>query len=138
MTELVDRARILANMSLTPQHCRNNLDMWQLTEGLTIPIKSTMTINTNEKLVLEGNYVIDYHDQCIKYPPEVVLGTWSLKPPYVDYRPVNDGYNRTETALTIYDYFLTTGLTTERLKILYPEDYAKAQIEIDRRLIRGH
>jgi len=137
MTELIDRARVLVNMGLTPRYCRNNLTMWQLTENLKIPIKTTMTVNSREKLVLSGNYVIDYHDNCIKYPPEVVTSTWSLKEPYLEYRPVNDGYSRTETAQTVYDYFLTNGLATERLKILYPEEYANAQIEIDQRLIKG-
>jgi hypothetical protein len=110
--------------------------MWQLTQNLNIPLKTTMAINSNEKLVLPGNFVIDYHDQCYKYDPEVVISTWSTKQPYQDNRPINDGYYRTETALTIYEYFLSTGLATERLKILYPEDYAKAQIEVDRQLIR--
>ena len=127
---------VLQNMGLKPHQARNNLEMWNLTQGSDIQIDTILAYDVLVKHVLNGHFCIDFHERCFKYDAEVVLSTWSYQKPVKGDRPVNDGYYRSETAMSPYEYFLTTGLATERLKLVYPEEYNAAMLQVDRVLMQ--
>ena len=127
---------VLQNMGLKPHQARNNLEIWNLSQGSDVQLNTTLAYDLLVKHVLHGRFCIDYHDTCIDYDPEVVFSVWSNQKPVKADRPLNDGYYRSETSMSPYQYFLTTGLATERLKLLYPEEYAAAMIAVDRILMQ--
>ena len=77
------------------------LQFFDITSPIKAKVPVTFALSCNEKASMTGFLSFDRHQKSYIFNDEVVISCWSINPPKIEKRAVNQGYFRCEISVPL-------------------------------------